>query len=172
MVFKKPGRPNLLDQSIIKKMKDIAIGTRQAGGVINRRQILNIGKGVVKSNNPEILVEFGGTVELTNRWARGILSDMNWCKRKGTTGKVEPSPQFLAEEKFTFQRAISSKISMHDIPSYLVLNIDQTPLSYVSPGKYSFSFKGSKHVPIKGVDDKRQITATFAVSSTGEFTQI
>ena len=58
---------------------------------------------------------------------------------------------------------------MHDIPSYLVLNIDQTPLSYVSPGKYSFSFKGSKHVPIKGVDDKRQITATFAVSSTGEF---
>lgn len=169
VVFKKPGRPNLLNQSLIKKVKDIAIGTRQAGGVINRRQILNIAKGVVKSNNPEILVEFGGTVELTNRWARSILSDMNWCKRKGTTGKVEPSPQFLAEEKFTFQRAISSKISMHDIPSYLVLNIDQTPLSYVSPGKYSFSFKGSKHVPIKGVDDKRQITATFAVSSTGEF---
>ena len=169
MVFKKAGRPNLLDQNLIKKVKDIAIGTRQAGGVINRRQILNIAKGVVKSNNPDILVEVGGTVELTNRWARGILSDMNWCKRKGTTGKVEPSPQFLAEEKFTFQRAISSKISINDIPSYLVLNIDQTPLSYVSPGKYTFSFKGSKHVPIKGVDDKRQITATFAVSSTGEF---
>ena len=108
-------------------------------------------------------------MELTNRWARGILSDMNWCKRKGTTGKVDPFPQFLAAEKFTFQRAISSVISIHDIPSYLVLNIDQTPLSYISPGKYSFSFKGSKHVPIKGVDDKRQITATFAVSSIGEF---
>ena len=37
----------------------------------------------------------------------------------------------------------------------------------VSPGKYTFNFKGSKNVPIKGVDDKRQITATFAVSSTG-----
>ena len=29
--------------------------------------------------------------------------------------------------------------------------------------------KGVKHVPIKGVDDKRQITATFAVSASGDF---
>ena len=45
-------------------------------------------------------------------------------------------------------------------------------LSYVSPGKYTFSFKGAKNVPIKGVDDKRQITATFAVSLTGKFLPI
>ena len=29
--------------------------------------------------------------------------------------------------------------------------------------------KGAKHLPIKGVDDKRQITATFAVSASGDF---
>ena len=29
--------------------------------------------------------------------------------------------------------------------------------------------KEAKHVPIKGVDDKRQITATFAVSASGDF---
>ena len=29
--------------------------------------------------------------------------------------------------------------------------------------------KGAKHVPIKGVHDKRQITATFAVSTSGNF---
>ena len=46
VVFKKVGRQNLLDQNIIKKVKDIAIGTRQAGGVINRRQIINIARGV------------------------------------------------------------------------------------------------------------------------------
>ena len=169
VVLKKVGRPNILDDHLIRKVKDIAIGTRQAGGVINRRQILNIAKGVITANNPNILKEFGGTVELTDRWARGILTKLNWSKRKGTTGKVEPSSQFLAEEKFTFQRAISAAISLHDIPDSLVLNIDQTPLAYVSPGKYTFSSKGAKNVPIKGVDDKRQITATFAVSSTGSF---
>ena len=106
-------------------------------------------KGVVRANNPDILKESGGTTEPTNRWARGVLSDLIWSKRKGTTGKIELSPQFLAEEEFTFQRAISTAISSHDIPKFLVLNIDQTPLSYVSPGQYIFSFKGSKNV-IKG----------------------
>ena len=35
--------------------------------------------------------------------------------------------------------------------------------------KYTYNFKGVKIVPIKGVDDKRQITATFAVSCVGDF---
>ena len=167
--FKKAGRPNLLNENLLKKVKDIAIGTRSAGGVINRKQILNIAKGVVKANNPNTLNEFGGPIELTDRWARNVLDSMEWVKRKGTTGKVEPSKQFLDEEKFTFQRQIAYAVFEHDIPESLVLNLDQTPLSYVSPGKYTFSFKGVKNVPIKDVDDKRQITGTFAVSLDGKF---
>ena len=60
-VFKKVGRPNLLDDNLIKKFKDIAIGTRQASGVINRRGIVNIAKGFARANNSDILKEFGGT---------------------------------------------------------------------------------------------------------------
>ena len=48
----------------------------------------------------------------------------------------------------------------------------QTPLSYLSPSKYTFDVKGVKTVPIKGIDDKRQITATFAISMSGEFLPI
>ena len=40
-VFKKVGRPNLLEDNLIIKVKDIAIVKRQAGGVINRRKIVN-----------------------------------------------------------------------------------------------------------------------------------
>ena len=54
----------------------------------------------------------------------------------------------------------------------LVLNLDQTPLSYVSSGKNTFYLKGSKTVSIKGVDDKRQITATFTVTASGSFLPI
>ena len=57
----------------------------------------------------------------------------------------------------------------HDIPADLVINLVQTPLSYVYPGKYTFNFKSAKYVPTKGVDDKHQITATFAISATAEF---
>ena len=108
-------------------------------------------------------------MDLTDRWARDALKQLKWSKRKGATGKVDPSPQFLAEEKFTFQRTISTAILEHDILAPLAVNLDQSPLSYVSPEKYTFRFKGAKNVPIKGVDDNRQITATFAVSLTGKF---
>ena len=170
--FEKAQRPNLLDETLLKKVKDIAIGTRAAGGVINRKQILNIAKGVVRANNRNALKEFGRSLDLTDRWARDVLKQLKWSKRKGTTGKFDPLPHFLGEENFTFQRTISTTILEHDIPAPLAVNLDQTPLSYVSPGKYTFSFKGTKNLPIKKVDDKRQITATFAVSLTGRFLPI
>ena len=97
---------------------------------------------------------------------------MEWVKRKGTTGKTEPSDGFLAEEKFTFQRAISTAVLENDTPRDLIINLDQTLLGYLSPGKFTFCMRRSENVPIKGVDDKRQITATFAVSATDKFLPI
>ena len=54
----------------------------------------------------------------------------------------------------------------------LILNLDQTPLPYASPRKYTFNPKDAKTVPIKSIDDKRQITATFTVSMTEKFPAI
>ena len=53
-----------------------------------------------------------------------------------------------------------------------MLNLSQTPLSYVSPGKYKFDLKGSTTVRIKGVENKRQITTTFTVYASGSFLHI
>ena len=72
-MFKKAGRPNLLNENLIRKVKDIAIGTRAAGGVINRKQIINIAKGVVRANDPNTLKEFGGTIELILNSKRNYL---------------------------------------------------------------------------------------------------
>ena len=107
--------------------------------------------------------EFGGHLQLTDDWARHLLKLMEWVKRKRTTGKVDPLEKFLQEGKFSYQREISRVLLKHDVPLDLVLNLDQTPLSYVSPGKYTFCLKRSTTLPIIGVDDKRQITATFTV---------
>ena len=142
-----------MDEVLLQKAKDIIIGTQLAGNVINRRQVVCIGRGVVMVNDGNLLREFGGDLDL--------IEGMEWVKRKGTAGKVEPSPQFIAEEKFTFQSEIASAVYNHDIPKELIVNLDQTPLSHVLPGKYTFTFQGSSNVTIKGVDDKRQITGTF-----------
>ena len=80
--------------------------------------VISIGNGV---NDPNSLSEFGGGI--TFNWARRILKSMDSVKRKGITGKVELSAQFLAEEKFTFQRAISTVVCNHDIAADLVIKL-------------------------------------------------
>ena len=42
-----------------KNIKDIGLGTRMAGGVINRCQLINIATGVARANNPNLLKEYG-----------------------------------------------------------------------------------------------------------------
>ena len=56
-VLKSIGRPNLLSDILLKKTKDIIIGTRLAGTVISRRMVMAIGTGVVKANDPSLLKE-------------------------------------------------------------------------------------------------------------------
>ena len=162
------GRPNLLDDETLAKVRGGITGMRFTGGVISRKMVIAIGNGVIKANSPSSLKKY----VMTDGWARHVLESMKWTKRKGTTGKVEPSQQFLDEEKLTFQRNISTIIEDYDIPKDLILHLDQTSLSYFAPGKYTFNPKGAKTVPIKGVDDKRQITATSSISMTGTFLPI
>ena len=50
--------------------------------------------------------------------------------------------------------------------------MDHTPQFYVSPCKYIFDVKSVTAVRIKGIDDKRQITATFTISISEEFIPI
>ena len=112
-----------------------------SGAVISRKMVISIGKRVLIAKDPNNLSEFVGHITLTDDWARGILQPIDWVKRKRTTGKIEPSPQLLAEERFIFQKTIATVVYDHDIPSDLINSLDQTLLHYVSPGKYSFNLK-------------------------------
>ena len=47
-----------------------------------------------------MLNQFGSGLEPAENWARSVLKSINWTKRKGITRKIEPSNQFLEEEKF------------------------------------------------------------------------
>ena len=172
IVLRRKGRPSLLDDEFFVKVKDVVTGVRMAGGIISRKMVTTIGTGVSRANCPSKLKDFEGHIALTEGWAIGVLKSMEWSKKKDTTDKTGPSKQFLLEEKLTFQRHIVSIIEEHDIPKELILNLNQTPLSYVSPGKYTINPKGVKTVPIKGINDKRQITATVTVSMTGKFLPI
>ena len=53
-------------------------------------KVIAIGIGAMEASEPNILKEFCGSLELTEDLARDVLKNMDWVKRKGRTGKVEP----------------------------------------------------------------------------------
>ena len=91
---------------------------------------------------------------------------MEWSKRKGTTCKIEPSKQFLLEEKLLFHRRIASIIEENDIPKELILNLDQTPL-----GKILLIQKVQRQYLLK-VQMIRYKSLQPSVSMTGKFLPI
>ena len=121
-----------------------------------------------------MLVEHGGHLQFTDNWARNFLSkvqrsEKKLVKRMPTTSKIPVAPGLLKEEQLTFQWKIQALIKCYDIPKELVLNFDQTPLSYVTVGNNTLEFEGAKSVPVKGKGNGKQITGTSIVSATGRF---
>ena len=91
-------------------------------------------------------------VELTENWARNVLKAMNWTKRKGTTGKVEPSKKFLVEEKFTFQRKMLYWIMMSR--QFLFLIYTRLPFLMSLRGSIYFHQRGQKIFSLKSLMTK------------------
>ena len=64
---------------------------------------------------------------------------------------------------------IKAIVTLEDIPLDLIINWDQTGMHYVPISSWTIAKEGSKRVEICGIDDKRQITAIFGCSMTGDF---
>ena len=51
----------------------------------------------------------------------------------------------------------------------MVINFDQTPLSYFIIGNTTLEFSGMQSVPVKGKGKGKQITGTFNIITAGKF---
>ena len=102
----------------------MAVSVRLSRAVISRKTVSSIGNGVFKANYSNNLSELGEHITLTDNWNSGTLKSMDWVKRKGTTEKIEPFSQLLAEELLFF-------IIMNDLFSVDQVNIIQNYRIYV-----------------------------------------
>ena len=65
--------------------------------------------------------------------------------------------------------SIHSLSTFEEIPNDLIINWDQTGIKYVPVSEWTMAEYKSKQVEVSGIEDKKQITATFAASLTGTF---
>lgn len=94
---------------------------------------------------------------------------MGYTQRKSTSAKVEIPEKARREIEYQFHYDIVSKVERFKIPESLIINLDQTPSKIIPGRKFTMAAKGSSNVTIAGCNDKRTITATFAVTLSGEF---
>ena len=110
-----------------------------------------------------------GMIDVENSsWAKSLFQRMGYSRRKATTAKLELPPGTRKEVELVFYHQIVEKVEKHNIPESLTLNFDQTPLKYVPVTTTTLPKRNSKQVQIKGSDDKRAITATFAITLDGK----
>ena len=168
---KKRGRPLLLGETIDSNVQSYIKALRENGAAVTTSIAIATAKGITSKINRTLLQEYGGSVALTRSWAQSLLRRMGFVKRKGGT-KTRVLPTNLDDLRATFLQQIQVTMEFEEIPPQLVLNWDHTALSYVPASKWTMEKKGSTRIEIGGFSDKRQITALFAATLSGDFLPI
>ena len=159
------GRPFLLG-SLDVMVQRYLLATRSKGGIISSAIAIATAKALI-ARYPEYNL---GHLDLDAfSWAKSLFKRMGFVKRMSTTGKVETPEGEKEEAKFVYVHDIVALAEEHNVPSSLILNLDQTPLKYMPVRRQSLAKKGSKSVSAIGSTDKRSITKTFIITLSRNF---
>ena len=157
--------PSKLDDKVLQMKKNM----RQAGCVVNYNIAIATGKGIALASDRTLLKENCGRLNLDFLWCQSIFRRIGFTKRRAKTAKQPVSPGFLKEMGFFFHWVIKEVVDAYDIPDDLVINIDQTPLTFILLSKYTMVKKNEKLVPIANSADYREVTGTFSVTLSDIF---
>ena len=87
-------------------------------------------------------------------------------RRIATTSMVPVAPGL------TFHRKTQELVTWHKIWKELIINFDQTLLSYITVVNTTLEFSRLQSVPVKGKEKGKQITGTFSITAAGKFMQL
>ena len=137
---------------------------RKAGSPVNTQIVIATAQGIILSKDANLL----SNIELSKGWAKYLLKRIGFVKRKATTAAKGNVENFdLLKEEFLLE--VKNVVYMDEIPKDLIINFDQTGINYVPVTSWTMEQEGAKRVEVVAKDDKRQITAVFAGSFTGDF---
>ena len=164
------GRPLALgdfDQDVQKYIKAL----RAAGTAISAPLVIAAAQGIIEAKDRTLLVENGGSINLTRTWAKSLMHRMGFVRRAATTqAKRQVTSEKYQHVRAQYLREIAGMVAVHKIPSQLVINWDQTPVDVApSINDPCMAQEGSRRVGVAALHDKRQVTSTLAVTLDGQF---
>ena len=167
----KRGRPLLMGAELDRQVQAYVTTLRKNGAVVNTAIIMACAEGILRSKDSNLLCSNGGYISLTKDWGKSLMRRMGLVKRRAST-KSKVSIENFEEVKEQYLLDIKVCVEMDEVPDDLVINWDQTGIHYVPVSSWTMEKEGSKRVEIAGIEDKRQITAVFGCTITGDFLPI
>ena len=163
----KRGRKTLLPSGAIDDVINIIMALRAKGAVVSGNVINGVVRGVLKSSYPWAHLTYSVTYETSRQIVYHIETRKNvkLVSRKCTTAKLPIPVGVYNEVKLRFQMEINKIVKKYHIPPQLIVNHDQTPITYVNQSNTTLANKGSKQVPIAQSTNRKQITGNLGIST-------
>ena len=158
----------MLGEKLNEEIKHYIRAVRVGGGVITTAIAMASATAIARKADRNLLSENGGPILITVNWAKSLLYRMGFVKRRGSTA-MKMTVNNFESVKEQFLLDVQTAVKMEDVPPELLFNWDQTGIIIVPESSWTVELKGSKRVEITGISDKRQITAVFCDTMTGEF---
>ena len=102
-------------------------------------------KGIAKHNDPSLLVEHGGPVEIGKKWSVSLLSRMGYVKKKATKA-ARHLPMDFDDVRSSFLKRLNDVVKEHSIPPEFIVNFDQTGIKIIPSSQWTTDTKGEKQV--------------------------
>ena len=158
------GRPLMLGD--LDDVKEYIKQLRTAGGVVSTAVVMAAARGIILSKNRALLQQYGGHIAIEKSWARSMLIRMNFVKHKGTNSAKLP-PSDFEKVKSDFLERVKKAVLENQIVPQMVINWDQTAVRLVPYSDWTMEEQGSNKISIKGLNDKREITALLSITLSG-----
>ena len=102
---------------------------------------------------------------LVNTFFRRIGLSM----RRGTAKSAETQPEQIESFRVIMMRRLLDVTVIHVIIPALVFQFDETGISPLGFGKEGRAQQGASQVTLRGLDDKRQVTASIVIDGENNF---
>ncbi len=139
---RKPAYGDVVDKAVLERAND-----RMAGGLkvdsIELRRLLVV--ELQRTNQSGLLVENDGDYLFGESWSQRFFARHNLVVRVANT-KMRDSTFDFEEKLRLFQDILSLAIADNDVPSYLVVNLDETSAQFVNTDATTRAVKGQKKI--------------------------
>lgn len=139
---------------------------RNAGTLITRAVAQSVVLAFIHTEAPELFDD--PNFKCSESFIRRLLRDkLDWSYRV-TTQAAQKLPVNWVQKCSDFAQRIVWNIAIHAVPPELVINADQTGISYLGTGSRTWELKGVSQVSAVGQAEKRHFTLMVAVTASGD----